>query len=291
MAVAWASYPPTRPGLRISRSSGSRIPRERLAAVLPPTASLGNPVDLVGDADAARYSGALHAIGQDSGDAVLVVLTAQAATDSVGVARAVIGATRAWSIPVVATFVGGARVAPGARALEEAGIPCFPFPEPAVGTLAGMVQVVERRMTRPEAMPRALTAPGQAVAHVVRLGSEGTTKLGLIELQPLLEAYRIPCAVGHAAATPEEAAAVARRIGFPVALKVLSPDITHKSDVGGVVLGLADAAEVSHAAGSMLARIKAERPQAAIRGTGAADGHAGRDSCSAWYATRSLVLS
>ncbi|HEX9126298.1 MAG TPA: acetate--CoA ligase family protein, partial [Methylomirabilota bacterium] len=239
--------------------------RARLAAVLPSTASLTNPVDLVGDADAARYSQALHALGQESGDALLVVLTAQATTDSAGVARAVIGATRGWSIPVLAAFVGGARVAPGARALEEAGIPCYPFPEPAVEALATMAEVVERRVARSEAMPH-IAPPDNARAHVARLGREGAAKLGLLELQPLLEAYGISCADSQAAATPEEAAVVAQRLGFPVALKVLSSDITHKTDVGGVVLGLTSAAEVAHAAGSMLARVRAARPQAAIRG-------------------------
>ena len=255
-----------------ARAAGFRIERlpdpvrRRLAAVLPPTASLANPVDLVGDADAARYSEALHTLGPESGDAVLIVLTAQAATDSAGVARAVIGVTRGWTIPVVAAFVGGARVAPGARALEEAGLPCFPFPEPAVETLAGMAQVAERRMARPEARPHAAAAPGQVLAHVARLRSAGATRLGWLELQPLLEAYGIPCAAGHAASSPDEAATIAQRCGFPVALKVLSPDITHKSDVGGVVLGLASAIEVMRAAESMLAKVRAERPQAAIRG-------------------------
>ena len=254
-----------------ARAAGLEIERlpdpvqRRLAAVLPPTASLANPVDLVGDADAARYSQALHAVGQESSDAVLIVLTAQAATDSLGVARAVIGATRGWSIPLVAAFVGGARVAPGARALEEAGIPCYPFPEPAVETLAGMARVAERRIARPDTMPQAPPS-GQVLAHVARLRSESAAKLGLLDLQPLLEAYGIPCAAGHAASTADEAAVVAQRYGFPVALKVLSPDITHKSDVGGVVLGLSSAAEVTRAAGAMLARIRTERPQAAIRG-------------------------
>src|SRR3990172_5243572 len=116
----------------------------------PPPPSLANPVDLGGAADAARYSHALHAIGGAGADAALVVLTAQAATDSLGVARAGIGATRGWSIPVAGALVGGARVAPGARAFEEAGIPCYPFPEPAVRTLAGMARVAERRGRRAE---------------------------------------------------------------------------------------------------------------------------------------------
>src|SRR5262249_49180040 len=85
--------------------------RHRVAAVLPPTASVTNPVDLVGDADAARYSDALHAVGSSAADMALVVLTAQATTDAVGVARAVVSATRDWPIPIAAAFVGGARVA------------------------------------------------------------------------------------------------------------------------------------------------------------------------------------
>lgn len=101
---------------------------------------------------------------------------------------------------------------------------------------------------------------------MARLRSAGATRLGLLELQPLLEAYGIPCAAGHAASSPDEAATIAQRCGFPVALKVLSPDIAHKSDVGGVVLGLASAIAVMRAAESMLAKVRAERPQAAIRG-------------------------
>jgi len=239
--------------------------RGRLAGVLPSTASLANPVDLVGDADAARYSRALHALGPEGGDALLIVLTAQATTDSVGVARAIVGATRGWSIPVVAAFVGGARLVAGARALEEAGIPCYPFPEPAVESLAGMAQVAERRRQGSALTGHAVPARDVS-SQVARLAAAGTAQLGLIELGPLLEAYGIPCAGGHAAATPEDAATIAARLGFPVALKVLSPDITHKTEVGGVALGLGSAAEVTRAAGEMLGRVRAARPQARIEG-------------------------
>ena len=239
--------------------------RERLAAVLPSTASLANPVDLVGDADAARYSRALHALGPESGDALLVVLTAQATTDSAGVARAIVGATRGWSIPVVAAFVGGARLVAGVRALEEAGIPCYPFPEPAVESLAGMVQVADRRRQESDPAAQALPAP-DVRALVARLAAAGTAQPGLLELAPLFEAYGIPCAIGHAAATPEAAATIAARVGFPVALKVRSPDITHKTEVGGVVLGLGSTSEVTDATRAMLARVRAARPQARIQG-------------------------
>lgn len=239
--------------------------RGRLAGVLPPTASLGNPVDLVGDADAARYSHALHALGGESADAALVVLTAQAVTDSTAVARSIIGATRGWKLPIAAAFVGGARVAPGARALEEAGIPCYPFPEPAVRTLSGMALLQERRAGRSEQRSRA-KAPAEARIFGSRLRGGSAGALGMLDLQPLLESYGIATAAGRRAATAEEAAAIAERMGFPVALKVISPEISHKTDVGGVRLGLRSAAEVAGAAGEMVRRVSAARPQAAIEG-------------------------
>ncbi len=239
--------------------------RRRLDALLPPTASVVNPVDLVGDADAARYSNALHAIGPSAADAVLVVLTAQAATDSIGVARAVIGATRGWPIPLAGAFVGGARVAAGARALEDAGIPCYPFPEPAVKTLAGMALLAERR-ARPPETPRVTVRPAEASERLARLKAAGRSQLGMVDLAPLLDSYRIPCAAPRPAATAAEAAAIAEGMGFPVALKVRSPDITHKTEVGGVRLGLRSADEVATATAEMLARVKAARPAATIEG-------------------------
>jgi acetyltransferase len=220
----------------------------------------------VGDANAARYGNALHALGPDTGiDAALVIMTVQAATDAVGVARAVLGATRGWSRPVVAALVGGARVAPGARILEEGGLPCYPFPEPAVAALAGMARVAE---SRPSDVPAATaTVPSAAVAlEMARLAAAGATRLGLAELSPILAAYRIPVLTPQLAASPEAAADIARDLGQPVAVKIVSPDISHKTDVGGVALGLASPAEVAQAAAGMLARVRARRPDAQIQG-------------------------
>ena len=237
----------------------------RLAAAMPPTASTANPVDLVGDADAARYGSALHVIGTGAADAALVVLTAQAATDAVGVARAVIGATRGWHIPLAAAFVGGARVAAGARALEDAGIPCYPFPEPAVKTLAGMALLATRRSTRSTAAPPA--APPEDVSErVAQWRAAGLKRLGMPELAPLLEGWAIPCVRGRVAATAEEAGDVAEHLGFPVALKIASPDISHKTEIGGVELGLWSVAEVVEAARALLTRVRAARPAARLAG-------------------------
>jgi acetyltransferase len=236
---------------------------ERLRAALPPTASLGNPIDLVGDADAARYSHALNAWGGDAADAALVVLTAQATTDAAGVARAVVGAVRGWPIPVAAAMVGGARVAPGTRVLEDAGIPCYSFPEPAVRTLAGMALLGERR--RAPAAPARIPVDLAAARGRVEALARGAGTPGLAELLPLLGAYGIPCLPAEPAATPEEAARAAGRHGVPVALKVRSPEISHKTDVGGVRLGVEPAA-VAVEARALLARVRAARPGARLDG-------------------------
>jgi acetyltransferase len=239
--------------------------RRRLAEGLPATAGLGNPVDLVGDADARRYGHALHTLGSDSADAMLVLLTPQAATDAASVARTIAGATLGWSIPVVAAFVGGARVAPGVRTLEEAGIPCYAFPEPAVKTLAGMARLGERRLAAPRPFVASVD-PAAARAWLGEQGGPAAQQLGTPELLPLLAAYGIPGVDGRVVKSADDAAAAAERLGFPVAVKIVSPDITHKTEVGGVALGLRDAGAVRDASAVMLARVAAARPQATIRG-------------------------
>jgi acetyl coenzyme A synthetase (ADP forming)-like protein len=239
--------------------------RARLRAVLPSMAGLTNPIDLVGDADAARFTNALHAVGgSDVGDAALVLVTAQAVTDSAQVARAIVGATRDWSIPMAAAFVGGARVAPGAAALEDAGIPCYPFPERAVAALAGMMTVAEARRA-PRAVPSRPTPSGVwAGRDAVRSGPD--TQLGLLELTPLLQTYGLRVAPGRLVKDQQEAVAAAQAVGFPVALKLVSPDIVHKTDVGGVSLGLGSAESVKTAMDVMLARVHEQRPEARVRG-------------------------
>lgn len=234
--------------------------RDRLAAVLPATAQPANPVDLIGDADAGRYGDALHALAPQDADAIVVLMTAQAATDAFGVGRAIAAATRDWTIPVTAAFVGGPRVLPGSRVLEEAGIPCYEFPEPAVHALGHMASLAERRR---RARP-ACGDPAPALPQLHPAGPERT--LGLADLAPLLEAHGIRCATTERAATPADARDVAVRLGGPVALKIASPDISHKTEVGGVRLGLDTPDAVERAAEAMLAAVAASRPAARIDG-------------------------
>ena len=252
-------------GLTMAALPGTVV--RRLREGLPANAAVGNPIDLVGDADATRYGHALHALGPESADLTLVLLSPQAATDAASVARTVAATTRQWPTPVVAALVGGARVAPGVRTLEEAGIPCFEFPERAVKTLAGMARVSEHRQRefRGERSAPTIEA-GPAEAWRRTLGRTISRPLGLADLSPLLAGYGVPVARIDRARSPEEAAAMAGRVGFPVALKVRSPQISHKSDVGGVMLGLSDAPAVERAARAILDRVTAARPDATIDG-------------------------
>jgi acetyltransferase len=168
-------------------------------------------------------------------------------------------------VPVLASFVGGPRVRPGAAALEELGIPCYPFPERAVRALATMVRLAERRLA-PSEEPAVALDVAPALAHVEALARAGRTRLGLLEAAPLLAAAGIPLCEARFARTPGDVAHVAASLGSPVALKIVSAQISHKTDVGGVALGLDSPEAARTAAVTMHARVTAARPDAVIDG-------------------------
>jgi acetate---CoA ligase (ADP-forming) len=237
---------------------------DRLRAVLPETASVTNPVDLVGDAGAARYADALRALA-GSEAAHLVILAPQAATDAAAIARAVRAATRGWRAPVVASFLGGPRVRAGSQALEEQGIPCFPFPERAVRTLATMATLAERRAVGDEAIPAPIDV-SRAIRAARALRDVKRGPIGFVDAASMLAAAGIPLLESRVAGAPDEAAAIAAGFGGPTALKIVSPDITHKSDVGGVILDLASPDAVRAGTSAMLARVRAQHPDARVDG-------------------------
>jgi acetyltransferase len=233
----------------------------RLRAVLPATAAVANPVDLIGDADAARYDDALRALADDDA-AKLVILSPQATTDATAIAHAVRKATGAAPVPVMASFLGGPRVRPGAAALEAGGIPCYPFPERAVRTLAAMARIAECRAYRHDAPPEIDAVRASSLASRLAPGA----RLGILDAGPLLDAAGVPVLSVRLARTPAEAAIIATSLGYPVALKIVSAQISHKTDVGGVALGLASAEAVHAGAAAMLARVRTARPDATIDG-------------------------
>jgi acetyltransferase len=252
---------------------------KKLNAVLPKNWSGSNPVDIVGDADPARYAAALEVLLADPGnDAILVmnVQTAIAAADEI--AATVIGLVKAYrkqhpraAKPVLAVWVGADQKV--VNMLSEAGIPNYPTEDDAVRGFMYVVkhrEVVAELAQVPPAMPSEFVPDIDAAREIVGSAlSDGRQWLDPVEIKRLLEAYYIAMVPTFAAADAEQAVAYAATIfaqGDTVVLKIMSRDIVHKSDVGGVVLNLTTADAVRAATAEILARARALRPEARISG-------------------------
>jgi acetyltransferase len=249
---------------------------ERLDKVLPRTWSRGNPVDIIGDAPGARYTVALEALLADPGiDAFLVLNCPTALAAPEEAARAVIDTIAANQSSlkgrnVFTAWLGEHSAAAARRRFAQARIPTYEAPEAAVAGFLHRVryqrnqaQLMETPPTRPDPFEPDVAAACSAIASSI---AGGRSWLDPSAVRTVLSAYRIPLPIEREAADPDAAAAAAAAIGFPVALKIRSPDVTHKSDVGGVALDLLDAAAVRDAARAMLARVKAAHSEARIDG-------------------------
>jgi acetyltransferase len=243
----------------------------RLDAVLPPTWSRANPIDIIGDAPVQRYTDTLQALlAEPDGGAVLFLHAPTAIVRSDDIARACAPIVRQAPGRVMACWLGSGAVADARRIFEEAGVAQYDTPEEAVRAF-GMLRTYRHNQALLTEAPtaRESTPPDTAAARTVidRALDEGRDMLDEREAKAILGAYGIPVVQTVAVEPSAEAAiAAARTIGFPVALKILSPDISHKSDVGGVRLNLRDDAELSEAATGMLARVRELQPQARVEG-------------------------
>jgi acetyltransferase len=244
---------------------------ERLAALLPMPAPRANPVDILGAAPPERYRQALEVLLQEpQADAILVVHAPNATVDSRQVAEAIAPVARGVSRNILSCWLGGESVAAARVVASGAGMPTFDTPEDAV---AGFLQIVHYRQNQNLLMQvptsladSALNDRSGARALVRAALAAGRHLLSDPEAKAILGAYGIAVVETRSAADVEEAVAAARAIGFPVAVKVLSPDVHHKSDIGGVALDL-DSDEAVRAAAQRMARRLAElRPDARFDG-------------------------
>ena len=220
-----------------------------LDAGLPPFWSRANPVDILGDATPDRYRLAVGACLKDPAvQGVLVLLTPQAMTDPTGTARVLAPLARDAGKPLLACWMGGSAVRPGREVLGGAGVPTFDAPESAVRAFLHMVQYrrnQELLYETPEALPEDWRPDsGRARAVLAAARAAGRRLLTEAEAKDVLAAYGLPVVPTVPCRTADEAVAAAGRLGYPVVLKLLSTTVTHKSDVGGVRLDLADAAAV-----------------------------------------------
>ncbi len=243
----------------------------RLGRALPARWSHANPVDIVGDAPVQRYVDVLQALADDSNvDAIVLIHAPTAVVPADAIARACVPLMRRAGKPVLTCWLGEDAVARARALCHDAGIADYATPEEAVRALMHLVTYrrnQELLLQMPPAQSEGFDPQRGAAAEVVtRALREGREILTEPEAKAILRAYGIPVVDTRVASSIDEAVAAARAIGFPVALKVLSPGIVHKSDLGGVALDLEDAGAVHTAAAAMLERIGSLRPEAALNG-------------------------
>jgi len=252
----------------------AKLGPETMAAldkVLPATWSHANPIDIIGDADGARYVAALEAVAADPGVGAILVMNAPTAIAAAeDTAAAVARSPAAAKVPLIACWMGGSGAEAGRRVFERAGIPAYDTPLRGVRAFQ---HLVEHRRSREALMQTPPSNPEDAPPHraeaeriIAAALADGRTLLTEPEAKNVLAAFGIPTVPTEIVGDADAAAAMAERLGYPVALKILSRDITHKSDVGGVRLNLDSAKAVLRAARDMRARVARLRPEARIDG-------------------------
>lgn len=219
--------------------------RQLLAAHFPEEASLANPVDMIASATAQSYRVAVEAVLADPNvDAVIATFVPPLGVRQEDVAEAIVSVAAHTEKPVLAVLMGRQGLPQGLAELNEAGIPGYRFPESAARALAAMYRY-RRWLERPAGQVRTFDVDRDAAAAIIAAArDEGREKLSETEVMRVLQAYGIPVAPWRAARTADEASQAAADLGWPVVMKVLSPRIVHKSDVGGVAVGVEDEAGV-----------------------------------------------
>ncbi|MGD0229184.1 MAG: acetate--CoA ligase family protein [Syntrophorhabdales bacterium] len=254
-----------RAGLRLVSFDRKTI--DALRAALPPAASVLNPVDLLGDAPTDRYRSALDIVLADPNvGALIVILTPQFSTKIDEVAQVVADAAGHAPIPMLACFMGEASIHKAVRILSDHGVPNYIAPERAVGAISVMVK---QRLWQAEPLPEFehFDADRAAVADLFeKVRAERRTTIGDAEARAVMEAYGIRVPKSKLCDSADEAVRFAEEIGFPVVMKIASPDILHKTDIGGVKLDIRTRADVRDAFDLLIYRASRYMPDADIWG-------------------------
>ena len=235
----------------------------KLAEKLPAAANIHNPVDVLGDALADRYEYALRvALDDPNVHIVLILLTPQAMTQATETAQAIVKVCKERNDkPVLACFLGATEVEKGVEVLRQNRIPTYDSPESAVRTIKAMVDYIRWR-NRPKRVVKLFPVNRHRVERIIdRHLRRKMREIGEMEAKEILEAYGFVTPRGSLATTADQAANIADQLGYPVVMKIWSPDIIHKSDVGGVKVGLNSRQEVKDAFDLMMYRIPQRVPE------------------------------
>ncbi len=241
--------------------------RETLASHLPATANLNNPVDIIGDAAQERYENALRAVVRDEGvDGALVILTPQSMTNVLATAEAVVKVARDTPKPVLCCFMGVVDVSQGVKYLQRHGYPVFRFPESAARAF-GVLYRYSKWLNRQQLAQFTLRHDGQTDGGIIQdCLQQNKTRLGELDGLDLLKCYGFDVLPTRLAGNPEEAGQIAADMGFPVVLKVVSEQILHKSDAGGVLVGINSPQEAEASYRKIMDSAREYDPEADIQG-------------------------
>ncbi len=253
-------------GLTFAKLSDKTV--ETLKEKLPPAANFYNPIDVLGDALAERYEFAIDVVLSDPNvNVILILLTPQAMTECTATAQAIVRvAERRPEKPIMACFLGASKVTEAITVLRHGQIPTYDTPADAIKAIKVMVDYVRWR-SRPKRIVKLFPVNRRKVEHIIeRHIRHNIREVSEIDSKEILEAYGFVTPKGSIAATADQAASIAEQLGYPVVLKIWSPDILHKSDVGGVKLGLRSASEVRDAFDLMMYRIPKAKSDADILG-------------------------
>lgn len=243
--------------------------RDKLRAGLPAAASLRNPVDVIGDARADRYQVAVRTVLEDPNvDMGLVILTPQSMTDIEGTARIIPAATQGLDKPVVCSFMGAKDVTAGVELLRSEGVPNYPFPENAVLALAAAARLVELEEVPDRVHVEFKDHDVDRARWIIAEALDGANEKYLTqsECRPIFECYRLPLLQSRVAGSAAEAAQIASGFGKPVVMKIMSADVVHKWDAGGVILNVRGPEAAAAAYDRIVANIEKAVPAARIQG-------------------------
>jgi acetate---CoA ligase (ADP-forming) len=252
-------------GLKLARFSTETV--KALQQHLPETANLQNPVDVIGDASYDRYENALSAVIRDEDvDGALVILTPQSMTNALGTAEAIVRVAKGSNKPILCCFMGIIDVSPGVKYLQERGYPVFNFPEDAAKAFGALYEYAQ--WTNRGFLPLFDFQHDTHKAETIIQSSlaAGKTHLGELDGTALLECYGFHALPAKLARNETEAAEFAREMAFPVVMKIVSPQILHKSDAGGVLVGLKNEQEVKSAFARIVDQAAEYDPHAIIDG-------------------------
>ena len=256
-----------RHGLKLAELSAET--QAKLKPALPAAASLRNPVDVIGDARSDRYRAAVRTVLEDSNvDMGIVILTPQSMTDIEDIARVVPEAVKGIYKPVVCAFMGAKDVAAGVSILRSAGVPNYAFPEDGIKSLAAADRLVKLHEVPRRSMAEFNDVEVEKADQIIReaLDGQASRYLTQAECRPLLACYGLPLLKSAVVTSADEAGRIAQEFGKPIVMKVMSADVVHKYDAGGVILNVQGCEEARAAYQKIVSNVENAIPGAKIQG-------------------------